>query len=39
VLGKEVNTARVRNVTQGAAYAVNFSVQTRQRAIIKAGGS
>jgi aconitate hydratase len=38
VLGKEVNTARVRTVTQGAAYAVNCNVQARQRAIIKAGG-
>ncbi len=36
--GKEVNSARVRNVTQGTTYAVNCNVQARQRAIIKAGG-
>jgi aconitate hydratase len=36
VLGKETNAARVHNVTQGTAYAVNCSVQARQRAIIKA---
>ena len=38
VLTKEVNTVRLRNVTQSATYAANFGVQPRQRAIIKAGG-
>jgi aconitate hydratase len=38
VLEKEVNTARVRNVSQGTAYVVNCGVKARQRAIIKAGG-
>ena len=33
----ETNTARLRNVTQGAAYAVKCDVQARQRATIKAG--
>ena len=38
VLAKEVKAVRLRNVTQGATYAVNCDVQARQRAIIKAGG-
>ena len=38
MLDKEVKAVRLRNVTQGATYAVNCGVQARQRAIIEAGG-
>ncbi len=38
VLTKEVKAVRLKNVTQGATYAVKCDVQDRQRAIIKAGG-
>ncbi len=38
VPAREVETARLPNVTRGVAYSVNCTVQARQRAIIKARG-
>ena len=38
MLAKETNAVRLRNVTQGAAYAVHCAVQAGQGAIIRAGG-
>ncbi len=38
VLDKETKEVRLKNVTQGATYAVKCEVKPRQRAIIKAGG-
>ncbi len=38
VLGKVTETARVRNVSQGADYTVNCGLTARQRTIVRAGG-
>ncbi|HWT82180.1 MAG TPA: aconitate hydratase, partial [Candidatus Methylomirabilis sp.] len=38
VLGKTVDTARVRNLTQGSEYSVKCDLTSRQRAIVRAGG-
>ena len=38
VLTRETKEVRLKNVTQGATYAVKCEVKPRQRKIIKAGG-
>ena len=38
VLGKAVDSVRVRNLTQGTEYSVKCDLTARQRAIVRAGG-